>query len=566
MATLLSIAVLLIARCRTVQLLHSKPSHIANKDFPVAEANKAPQNEMDKISGASSSSQAVHKNVIMQRSSCTLDVVETQESEKLRDFPKQTLKTAKEIDKTLECVAANSEDEETITLLTTAKAAHCENLAEHHHQDGDDLTSYLYDTKPTSVHVLSFPKEHCWSVATGFIEGSNGNGIFVKDRHTKEVKVQVVCSLLGHSMGKFFGDIQFVPSIQMIQRPVLRNLHPGTAGYTLWKKKEQTWESVYGRKRRQKQRKRRPSQYECWQLETAVRFYNDDDKSNDIAIPSGEAEDINNASIDASLRRKLRRAADRSKSGCLDLMTLLLLTQCTQEQLHSEDWGKDYVKYSLLDDADSDGLNAAETNLLLREKLAGFNIQISLLFAATVALMDCNLENIAVREVVVDGGSSWRLTLVHFDMGMPPTHAGVGLTNLDMLHEEDDTDYDFDGDPNCTGYYMPFPLLFPVCDKPLCREALQGLKNIDGSQLQAIVEEEFKNFEYPLAQTGEYIKTRVETMQEFVTSQPKAPLREIFFRAVPAWKRDWEKYNEESFCGEWLYDMLEWFEEEEEEG
>jgi hypothetical protein len=57
---------------------------------------------------------------------------------------------------------------------------------------------------------------------------------------------------------------------------------------------------------------------------------------------------------DASLRRKLRRAADRSSTGCLDLGQALCISQETQDLIiNDEEWNEYYKKSILPSPADA---------------------------------------------------------------------------------------------------------------------------------------------------------------------------------------------------------------------
>ena len=315
---------------------------------------------------------------------------------------------------------------------------------------------WLLEDESAKVSVLGFPKGHCWSSAMGFVQSRDGSRrVFVKDRDEEESVIQAAGSLWGQEFSKAFQLPSVVALCEYIERPSLRSLKDGSPAYQLWKLKEEKWKREFQRQGEEEKKEEPscdddevppPSDFENWLLEEAVVYY-----ASSWQIPNDNPSDI-----DTSLRRKLRTAADRSPTGCLDLLSLLMLTQFTQESLATDHEWSGYKKYGLVGDP-QDALTQEETHHMLHEKLDGVEFEVAALYATIVALPDVNVENCAVQEAT-DGPSPWHLRLVHFDTGVLPVSAGVSLEPL-SARVTDGTPFDFLGKSDCTGFFM-------VCSRP----------------------------------------------------------------------------------------------------
>jgi hypothetical protein len=425
----------------------------------------------------------------------------------------------------------------------------------------------LLDDKSAKARVLEFPKGHCWSSAIGFLQDGE-RSIFVKDRDDEESMLQEAISLVGQEFSKSFTTIDpVVAACYSIERPDLEDLVQDSPAHVLWNLKEQKWkqedarvDALRERKRSEEKKKEdmddeasvedekkpAPSDHDCWQLEEAATYC--------------LGEDIEGAeeSVDHSLRTKLRKAAKRTGTGCLDLFTALLNTSCAQDTVKNDPEWKDYKAYGLLENPD-DALTGAETHLLFNEKLKGVGFEAALLFTAAMTLPDVNVENVAIQEICE--GSSWHLRLLHFDTGVLPVNAGVSLESLKLVTESP-VEFDFLGDQKeCTGYFFPVLLSLPAVNEPLSAAALEGLQNVDTEALKIILSEKLSNadvFEEGLNGLGEVVQKRVDSMKAFAAAHPTSSLRDILFHTVAAWKRDWPKYEAESESAEWINEILEW--------
>jgi hypothetical protein len=287
-------------------------------------------------------------------------------------------------------------------------------------------------------------------------------------------------------------------------------------------------------------------------LEKAILYYN---KSSSSTTAEGKS------AVDKSLRRKLRAAADRSHTGCLDLCTALLLTEYSQKEMvvNAEDWAG-YQEYALLEDPKG-ALTQEETHLMLHEKLSGVDFDVAVLYAAVATLPDVSVENSAIQEVE-DGPSSWHLRLVHFDTGVLPVSAGVSLQPL-RGENASEAGLEFLGHETCTGYFMPVLFSMPAFNQPVQAATLNGLKKVSASSLQSIVEEQFSNSEAVedgLDGLGEIFKARIESMQRYALAFPSCTLKDVVFDTVAAWKRDFPMYEEENDTAEWIEATLVWAE------
>ena len=295
-----------------------------------------------------------------------------------------------------------------------------------------------------------------------------------------------------------------------------------------------------------------PSEYECWQIEEAVQYY---DKN------SSDSNDGGVNAIDASVRRKLRAAADRSRTGCLDLITVMFLSSITQYDLEFDESWKKYKEYALLDNPD-DALTRAEMYWLLWEKMSGVEYQAAVLYAAAHGLPDASDSN-AVLQEVDNGGGSWTVRTVHIDAGLLPASAGTTLESL-PLHPNFTSEWDWTGGPKVAGYYMPRLLLFPGADMPLLPKTVECLCRVDGGRFVDLANKHLDPERWDgvlvsdLYKLGGIMKQRVVTMQQYATEHPECTVRELVYQAIPAWGRDYEKFLKKSDDAEWYEEVKEW--------
>lgn len=372
----------------------------------------------------------------------------------------------------------------------------------------DDDDSRRHNKKPLvdilkddtfQTMVLTFPKNYTFASATGFCRSADGKQVvFVKDRDKEEAHVQAVSAMFGQIFSDAFNLHPIVARNEWIERPKLDDFKEGSPWYTLWNDKEETWKiceehnfgrdpstsadkskdkgeqsedeskSVEGRggdgndptedsgyvsdssssssssssSESSTESKPAPSEYECWQIEEAVQYY---DKSN--SDTTSNCSGIN--PIDASVRRKLRLAADRSKTGCLDLITIMFITGITQYDLEfDESWTK-YRDYASLKNPD-DALTRAETYWLLWEKMCGVEYQAAVIYAAAHGLPDASDSNAVLKEED-NGDGSWTVRPVHIDAGLLPASAGTTLESL-PLHPNFTSEWSWCGGPKVKGY------------------------------------------------------------------------------------------------------------------
>eukprot|EP00529_Nitzschia_sp_RCC80_P018960 CAMPEP_0113458024 /NCGR_PEP_ID=MMETSP0014_2-20120614/9707_1 /TAXON_ID=2857 /ORGANISM="Nitzschia sp." /LENGTH=519 /DNA_ID=CAMNT_0000349531 /DNA_START=310 /DNA_END=1869 /DNA_ORIENTATION=- /assembly_acc=CAM_ASM_000159 len=460
--------------------------------------------------------------------------------------------------------------------------------------------------------ILTFPKNYTFASAPGFCRSADGKQVvFVKDRDEEEAQVQAFGSLCGQVFSDAFGRQPIVARNEWISRPKLDDLHAESPWHCLWKEKEDTWRiceehsnaqkhaaatnsekmskeqtSFKGEEKKSEgqvntevlnaeaesgyesesssssssyssssssdssERKPAPSEYECWQIEEAVQYY---DKNSDS--------DGGVNTIDASVRRKLRAAADRSKTGCLDLITVMFINSITQYDLEFDESWKKYKEYALLDNPD-DALTRAEMYWLLWEKMSGVEYQAAVIYAAAHGLPDASDSN-AVLQEVDNGGGSWTVRAVHIDAGLLPASAGTTLESL-PLHPNFTSEWNWCGGPKVAGYYMPRLLLFPGADMPLLPKTIEGLHMVEANRFVELAEKHLDPKKWKgvlvsdLYKVGEIMKQRVVTMQKYAAENPQCTVRELVYQAIPAWKRDYQKFLNKSDDAEWYEEVKGW--------
>ena len=482
------------------------------------------------------------------------------------------------------------------------------------------LRSILYqkegcDGECVQAHVLTFPNEYCGSVAIGcFINNkhntnndhNNKQVIFCKDRNRAEALVQQAGSQFGKLFTRTFyhheddkttinsENALVVARCEVMDRPPLQELPIGSAGAKMWQLKEMQWERIYNEEEENDNGRNddecdessssssssfsqaAPSKKDCWLLEEAIKYYK----------PTTEIQSYNNPSscVDSSLRRKLRMAADRSVSGCLDMVTLFMLAEVSQKYVQgpNPEW-PDYVESHKLDESTLPhlALTKDETNLLFRDKLVGSDIQIAMLYTMVTGLPDCHCGNMAIQEIDVQdessstGGtySTWRLRIVHFDTGLTSVEAGVSLTSLQLAYDEDEdgVDYgigfDFEGGSGGVAYYYPIiisSVFSEASQVPLEPRVRQRLLDMDGRELDRIARTEFDHlniFDPKIhQQIGKIMQRRLDIMKEYSEKHPDCTCQDLAFATITAWKRDYPINELHEEFVKWLREVKEWAE------
>ena len=458
--------------------------------------------------------------------------------------------------------------------------------------DVSALQSILYEkAENVKVDVLSFPGEYCGSIAIGCFN-YNHQTVFCKDRDRAEAIVQQA----GSKFGKYFASNFYINAnesvvayCESLERPKLEDLPIKSAGAKLWQLKETQWQDIFKEEvndgtscvddchddddessASSSTSQSPPSKKDCWLLEEAVRFYN----------PTFKIEDSNMSSVDSSLRRKLRMAADRSVSGSLDMVTLFMLTEVSQKYVQGPkpEW-PDYVDAHKLNEPKLHlALTADETKLLFQDKLVGPDIQIAMLYTIVTGLPDCHCGNMAIQEVdcpattiSTTSSSSWRLRIVHFDTGLTSVRAGVSLNLLQLAYNEDEdgVDYgigfDFEGGPDGIAYYFPviFSSIFATAsESPMDSIVRRNLLDMDGNDLDRIAQQEFKNsetFDVELhQQIGKIMQCRLNKMKKYAKEYPNCSCLDLAFATISAWKRDYQTNEEHEEWVKWLREVKEW--------
>jgi hypothetical protein len=437
--------------------------------------------------------------------------------------------------------------------------------------------------------VLTFPNEYVGSVAVGCFRYSLKNNqpqneddndeiltrvIFCKDRGRDESLVQQGLVTLG----QIFGNV--VARCQTIKRPKLEEMEPRCAGAKMWRLKEEQWQRRTTRNEQidassssssssscscssrssssssSSSVVSAPSTKEYWLLEEGVVYY---DPRNEIVSDRG--------SIDASLQRKLRIAADRSISKSIDVVTLFMLTECSQKYVQGRrpEW-PDYQPTHQLppDKVHLLALTAEETCLLLREKLVGFDVQMAMLFTIVAGLPDNHCGNMAVQEVIDD--DKWRLRIVHFDCGVLSAKAGATLESLRLAYwpskDQVDYDHDFNFSGGCSGkaYYYPilFSSIFEEASKaPLDPRVRQFLLQ-EGQDFERVLLNSSHDG-FPAPGIEKVFQCRWDRMRQYLQGHPGCGCQDLAFHTITAWGRDYavNEQHEKAFV-HWLRDVKEW--------
>jgi hypothetical protein len=417
------------------------------------------------------------------------------------------------------------------------------------------------EARLTDALRVRVSKPHWNSNAIGVITSNDRTILIVKDRDEHESRVQTACFLMATVLAEAFRlpPNMMVAASQGIDRPPVESLTKGSIGYVLWHLKEETWAHMKERIDElpddPEDLEYRPSEYECWQLEEAATFHDDSMKTTQKTIVSSLIDDVNDA--DASLRRKLRRAAGRSSTGCLDLFQALCITEQTQDLIINDEEWNEYYKKSILPNP-ADALTAIETKLLLEEKLSGHAFEASLLYTVITAQPSVSAENMALREIAKEDGS-WSLAWVNVDTGTVPAHGGTSLESLKCFEkgEEDGDLCETNGNPECNGYYYPMPLLLNAAKNRLSLQGRQGLSRLDASRLRLLIEDQYKDLGWDMTKLGLHAEKRVKIMQSLLYENEEVSLESLCFAACPAWKRDLSDMLEGD-TGEWFAELKAW--------
>jgi hypothetical protein len=424
-------------------------------------------------------------------------------------------------------------------------------------QAGNDLAKYLQSKKEdVHVRIIRFPEEINRAPALGYLEIKTENGeekrIFVKNRDDDETYRQVACSHFGAYFSKAIGLQYLVAPAQGIPRPKLVDLEKDSAGETIWILMEDTWKKVLEERKCGADDDSSgtdctayafaPSEYDFWHLEEAVLYapdLGDTDEEPDSTI----------SDVDASLRRKLRKAASGNPMKCLDVCKLLFLPEYTQKLVkEDEDW-KEYQEhdYGLLKDA-ADALTKEETRLLLHNKLASTGMQASFLFVTIVGFQDLTSNNMAVRENEDESGG-WTLDPGLFDCDVLSAKLGVSLKDAVMVaggwQWEEDNGYDY-----------PFLFSLPVADMPLDETLSKTLLDLDLDELEKEAFAAFKTAEGE--DLAPVFRERAKLLQDAVRDGPAdQTIRQICYKTMFGWERDWEA-NQASDGHKWIQSTLDW--------
>jgi hypothetical protein len=491
------------------------------------------------------------------------------------------------------------------------------------------------------AYVLTFPREYCGSVATGCftvndLDYSTNNDntasrtVFCKDRGRAESLVQEAGAHLGDIFARCFsfdintgvsdGDVDMasrrvVAACETIDRPRLEDMKPGSAGAQMWRLKETQWQRMYEKKAGNEEESgdkdqnnendsgdedsssssvntgssasnSAPSTKECWLLEEAVRYY-DPTMSTSEEGEANATDALFSPSLDSSLRRKLRMAADRTVSGCLDMVSLFMLTEASQKYVNGRnpEWPDYKVTHQLGEEETRRNLalTADETRLLFYDKLIGPEVQVAMLYTIVVGLPDNHCGNMAIQEVVVcrdessiigahssrGAETTWRLRIVHFDTGLASVHGGVSLRSFKLAYDEDKdsvdygNDFDFEGGDG-TAYYYPilFSSVFSEASEcPLDVRVRERMLCMDGREFDRLITK-YDELQQDSNKFGQRIigifQQRLEKMKRHAEKHPQCTCKDLAFSTISALKRDYAINEEHEVFVEWIKEVKSW--------
>jgi hypothetical protein len=434
-----------------------------------------------------------------------------------------------------------------------------------------DLQRYLKTKVDVTVRIIRFPDDINRAPALGYLETWTEDGdekrIFVKNRDNDEAYLQAASSEFGSYFGKALGLRNLVAPAEGMERPSLDELEKDSAGEKMWIVMEATWKKVIEDRKNAPDGKEEesadddgnsstssdytayafaPSEYDCWQLEEAVLY------APGGLEYTGEEKSSKEEGVDASLRRKLRKAASSNPMKCIDACKLLFLPEYSQQLVKGDKEWEEYKEhdYALLEDG-ADALTKEETHLLFHKKLTSPCIQAAVLFGALAGVLNMNSGNISFIEHENEKTGEWRLEASLFDCDVGRPELGATLENAALATDS----WARDGSQGT--YYEPFMFSLPISEMPICSELSSAVLNLDTEALEQAAQRAFANTR--LEGLAPLIRERAQRMQRIISDgSPSQSLRDICQKTITTWGRDWEAHKEASGDHKWSQEILDW--------